>query len=108
MAGGVWGWLATPAMSILVAIVMVAVLVRCKFHRNKDGSLSRRRLASVFVLSASVYTFLVGASSELFFHGPSLSTIIREGFGDARVSWLLIGVVTDGVFRIWDEFRQMA
>lgn len=86
---------------------MVIWLMALGFHRNRDGSLSRRRLASVFLLSASAYTFTVAACSDLFFQGPSLSLIVSDGFGNQRVAWLLVGVVLDSAFRIWDEFRPV-
>lgn len=101
---GAWGWLATPLASVVAGLIFVAILIRLGYHRNRDGTLSRRRIARVVILSSATYTFLIGASSDLFFHGPDLSAIIKFGFGDERVSWLLLGVIYDGVTRIWEEF----
>lgn len=68
--------------------------------------MSRQRCASVFILSASAYTFGVLSASELVIHGPKLSDLVRYGFGDQRIAWLLSGIVLDTVFRIWNEFSH--
>jgi len=83
---------------------MVTVLCRMKFHRSVDGRLNRQRLATVLLLSASTYTFVVAILSELIFHSPGLSAIFHDGFGDGRVAWLLFGVCLEAVIRIWDEY----
>lgn len=106
MLPGGWSVAATPAASVIVAFAVVILLIRHGFHRTRGGGLERRRLASIVVLSASTYTFLVLVLSQLVIHGPPISLLIHDGFGEARVGWLLLGVALDGVFRVWDEFRQ--
>ena len=106
MLGGAWAWLASSATAIFVALVVLVILIRGGFHRGPNGKLSRQRCASVFILSASAYTFGVLSVSELLIHGPKLSYLIHYGFGDQRIAWLLSGIVLDTVFRIWDEFSH--
>ena len=67
----------------------------------------RRRLASIVILSASTYTFVVLVLSQLVVKGPQVSVLVHNGFGDQRVAWLLLGVALDGIFRVWDEFRHV-
>lgn len=86
-------------------MAMLFLLCRQKYHRNSDGSLSRQKLATVLLLSASTYTFTVAFVSEIILHGPNLSAIFRDGFGDGRVAWLLFGVIIETGMRIWDEYR---
>lgn len=102
---GIWGLLATPGNAVFCAIAMVAILTFRGFHKAEDGSLARRRLASVVALSASAYTFGICILSQLCFDGPSVGEVISNGFGDERVAWLLMVFVADSIFRIWDEFR---
>ena len=107
MLGGLWVYAASPAASVFAAFGVIVMLVNKGFHRDSKGILDRRRLASLVVLSASTYTFAVLVVSHLFVHGPILSVLVHDGFGDARVAWLLFGVALDGIFRVWDEFRQI-
>lgn len=102
---GAWAIFASPLMTLVCAAAMVVVLVRLGFHRDKKGALTRRRLASVVGLSASVYTFGLCIFSQLIINGPEMSELISSGFGNERVAWLLVVVVGDGVFRLWDEYR---
>lgn len=99
--------LATPATSLLVGVVLLAFLIKRGFHRDLAGSLSRRKMASVFLLSASTYTFVVLVLSQLVFRGPAISILVDKGFGNERVAWLMVGVSLDGAFRIWEEFRTV-
>lgn len=107
MLPGAWGVVASPGLSFISGLGLVLLLIRLKFHRQNDGSLARRRLASVFILGATTYTFGIMVLSQLFLNGPHLSDISRYGFGDSRVSYLLVAVVFDGIFRIWDEYRPL-
>ena len=99
-------WLATPAASLIMAIFIVSLLVRAGYHRDSDGVLSRQRLASVFILSASAYTFCILATAQIFFDHPSYAVLVDKGFGNDRLAWISVGVITDSIWRIWDEFRH--
>lgn len=100
-----WGIAASPAASLLAGVVALVFLVRCGFHRDVNGDLIRRRLATVLLLSAAMYTFCVLTISELMLGGPELSVLIRDGFGNERVGWLMVGASLDYFSRVWDEFR---
>lgn len=100
-----WNVVASPAASLIAAVIVIILLVRTGYHRDDAGKLIRKRLASVLILGAATYTFAVLSLSQLL-GGPALSKLSSEGFGDGRVAWLLLGVVADGIFRIWDEFRK--
>jgi hypothetical protein len=105
MIGGIWWFLANPLASMVSAVAMLSILVWLGYHRDPTGKLARRRMAAVVILSASAYTFALCAFCELFMHSPHLSVLIKYGFGEQRVAWLLLGVIIDICFSIWDEFR---
>jgi hypothetical protein len=102
---GVWPYVASPLTSLIVAVVVLTLLVRLGYHRDQNGAITRRRLASVFGLAASSYTFAVCVIAQLALGGPDVATLIGHGFGSERVAWLLLIVVLDQCFRLWDEFR---
>lgn len=106
MLPGAWFYVASPAASLAASIVVLILLVRHGFHRDSSGALARRRLGSIIVLSASTYSFGLMFLSEIVLHGPAVHELIKIGFGDSRIAWLMFGVTLDGVFRVWDEFRQ--
>lgn len=99
----IYTFLATPAAALLSSLLVVLLLIRLGAHRELSGALSRRRLASVFILSASAYTIFILSTGELFF-GIPMERMISDGFGGQRVAWLLLAVFIDSVFRIWTEF----
>ncbi|WP_424981608.1 hypothetical protein [Maritalea sp. S77] len=99
-----WNYIASPAATVITALLLVGFFIATKCHRDHEGAISRRRLASVFGLSASLYTFLVCVSSELVIKGPHVSELIEHGFGNARISWLLAAFVLDAGFRLWHEY----
>ena len=53
--------------------------------------------------SAALYTFLVTFIGHWFLHQP-VSQTIREGFGDERFGWLLLGVSIDLIGRLYSLF----
>ena len=83
---------------------MLLLLVQLGYHRDEKGALARRRLGSVIVLSASTYSFGLMFLSQIVVHGPGVAELVGDGFGDARIAWLMFGVMLDGVWRVWDEF----
>ena len=101
----VYSVLASSTAALSSALLIIFILTYLGAHRNSDGAISRRRLASVFVLSASAYTFFVLATGELIF-GISIEHMISDGFGGERLAWLLLLIFTDLIFRLWDEFRR--
>ena len=105
MLTGAWSLLATPAASLIFSALAVVLLVRCGYHRDKDGAITRRRLASVVLLSAASYSFAICVLSQLVMSGPSVGTLIEDGFGSERAAWLLMGVTLDQALRLWDEYR---
>ena len=100
-----WAAFANPTASLIAASLAVLVLIALGYHRDATGALTRRRLTSVIGLAASCYTFVVLVASQLLLDGPSVATLIREGFGDERIAWLLLLVTVDQFFRLWDEYR---
>lgn len=105
MLSGVWAWAATPAASLIFASLAVFWLVRCGFHRNADGGITGRRLGSVVGLSASSYTFSVCVLSQIIVNGPSVGVLVEHGFGSDRIAWLLLFLLLDQIWRLWDEYR---
>ncbi len=102
---GAWPYVASPLASLSAAIVILILLIRLGYHRDRSGAITRRRLASVFGLAASSYTFAVCVVAQFAFGNPEVATLIGDGFGSERVAWLLLIVVLDQSFRLWDEFR---
>lgn len=102
---GAWPYVASPLASLFAAVVILFLLVRLGYHRDRNGAITRRRLASVFGLAASSYTFAICVAAQLVFSGPDIAALIDRGFGSERVAWLLLIVVLDQCFRLWDEFR---
>ncbi|GAB5448699.1 MAG: hypothetical protein Gyms2KO_35720 [Gymnodinialimonas sp.] len=108
MLEGPWAWVACIEASIAVAAIAIIFLVKKGYHRDTKGAITRRRLASVLGLAASSYTFMVCVVAQLLFRGePGVSDLIRNGFGDERIAWLLFLVTADQVFRLWDEYRPI-
>lgn len=101
---GIWGWLATPGAAFAVGVLFVCLIVLRGRHKKADGTLARQRIGAVFVLSAITYTFSILALSELVFGGPHLSKMVETGFGDKRLAYLMVGVTSDHVLRIWSNF----
>lgn len=108
MLTGGWSLVATPGMALLVGAILVICLIRAGYHVTPEGILGRRKMASVFILGASTYTFVVLVISQLVMNGPHLSILCEAGFGNSRIAYLLIGVILDGIFHLWEEFRQAA
>ena len=104
MLPGAWYYTASPAASVTAALVVLLLLVQLGYHRDEKGALARRRLGSVIVLSASTYSFGLMFLSQIVVHGPGVAELVGDGFGDARIAWLMFGVMLDGVWRVWDEF----
>jgi hypothetical protein len=105
MVTGVWTYFATPAASLIIGVAALALLVRCGYHRDENGGLSRRKMASVLLLAASTYTFMVLITFEFVLGGPDMTELIARGFGSERIGWLMVGVSLDGMFRVWEEFQ---
>ena len=106
MLEGAWYYAASPAASLAAALFVLGLLIRLDYHREAEGTLARRRLGSVIVLSASTYSFGLMFLSQIVLHGPNVSSLVENGFGDSRIAWLMFGVMLDGVWRVWDEFRH--
>lgn len=102
---GAWPYVASPLSSLIAAVLILILLVRLGYHRDRTGAITRRRLASVFGLAASSYTFAVCVVAQFAFGDPDVATLIGKGFGSERVAWLLLIVALDQGFRLWDEFR---
>ena len=103
---GIWSWVATPAAPFFVGFVFIIWLIRLGRHKKNDGTLARHRIAAVFILTAITYTFGILAVSELFLNGPHLSKMVEEGFGDKRLAYLMVGVTSDHILRIWAHFSD--
>lgn len=106
MLEGAWYYLASTPAQIVVGMALVIYLCRRGYHRDGGGNIRRQRVASVFALSALSYSFIVLVTSQLIFHGPTIATLIQDGFGNDRIAWLMVGVIFDGALKIWDEFRS--
>jgi hypothetical protein len=105
MIFGIWAWVATPAASLIAAVLAVIWLILCGFHRNSEGGIYGRRLGIVVGLSASSYTFTICVLSQLLIKGPSVGKLVEHGFGSERIAWLLLILLLDQVWRLWDEYR---
>lgn len=98
MLGGYWPWVASSGAAVLVGVIILIPYFWRGLHKDDDGSIAGPRTVSYFTNAAATYTFLVACSAELVFEEPHLSTIISEGFGDERMSWLLLAVVLNNIF----------
>ena len=103
--GGAWGYLASSGAALAVGIAVAGLLIILRKHRDANGRVHRVRIAAVFGLAASTYTFIVCVIAQLVFHDPTIVQIIGEGFGGERIAWLLALVAADSSLRVWDEFH---
>lgn len=106
MLEGPWSYVASSNAALIVAIIVVALSIWGQLHTKPDGSLSKERIATILALAASLYTFGVLVCAELMLEGPPVSVLIREGFRDERIAWLLLAVLVDQGLRLWDILRQ--
>ena len=105
MLEGVWGWVAHPGASLAAASLLTAVLLRRGKHVDQNNELLNMRVVSFFLLGATTYTFAVIVASNLIFDGPPASELIGLGFGDQRISWLILGVFLESTLRVWSYLR---
>ena len=85
------------------SIVVLALLLWKRAHRDKNGKVSRQRLAGAVVLPATLYAMVVCIVGHFFLRIPVSSTI-SNGFGDERIAWLLVALSADVAWRIWGLF----
>jgi hypothetical protein len=76
------------------------MLFRVGNHRVR-GALNRAAIVETFVIGISFYTFCVILIGYFFLHF-AMSQTITNGFGEARLSWLLVGVVADHFARLYN------
>ncbi|MEL7301750.1 MAG: hypothetical protein AAFM92_15335 [Pseudomonadota bacterium] len=99
---------ASSAIALGVGVAAMFALVVCKCHINHDGTLARQKIVSAFLLGALIYTLMVLVVSQLFVKGPEIDELIRSGFGNERLGYLLAGVFLDSSLRFWEMFRDRA
>ena len=89
---------------MIVGLLFLTLLCRRKLHRAKDGSLDRLKIANAVTLPAMLYTLIVVVVGELLLRIPASDTI-KFGFGDGRVTWLLVVLCIDIGIRIASIFE---
>jgi hypothetical protein len=94
-----WSFVVTPSASIAFGIFCVAMLFRRGSHRV-GGAVNRAAIVETFLIGISLYTFSTILIGHFFFH-IAITRSITEGFGENRLSWLLIGVVADHFARLY-------
>lgn len=98
-------FVATPISALIAGVLFVFILIARGAHRDIEGLLLRYKIASAFVVSSVLYIFVVSSVAQLIFQIP-VSQSVSAGFGDERVSWLLLGASVELVFRLHSYFQR--
>lgn len=102
---GVWGVFANIQASIIFGFVALICMFRHIVSDNDNPGTRPQRAAAIFALCASFYTFFLLVISQIF-GGPVISELIELGFGNERVAWLLLAVVTEQCVRLLDMIKS--
>jgi hypothetical protein len=89
-----WVLIASPGASLLAGILCLAVLILKNRTREESLKISRSDVGSAVLLAASFYTMLIVVVGD-FFAISKVSETIRDGFGDGRAAWLILGLALD-------------
>jgi hypothetical protein len=89
-----WVFIASPGASLLAGILCLLVLFLKNRSRDERSKVWRADVGSVVLLAASLYTMLIVILGD-FFAIAKVSETIRDGFGDGRVAWLILGLALD-------------
>lgn len=98
-----WQFVASPGASALAGVFCVIMIWRHGLHRAADGTLDRLKIANAVTLPAMFYTLIIVIIGELFLRIPASDTI-KLGFGDGRVTWLLVVLRIDIGIRVVSLF----
>jgi hypothetical protein len=101
-----WLWLnvvASPAAALLAGAFTLWLFIFTGRHREPDGKLAPTRLYTGILLGLAVYAIVVACTGQLIWH-KSIARTIERGFGEDRVSWVLVGVAIDMLLRLWQQF----
>ena len=104
MTPAVWAWIASPGASLIVGAACLVALMFRGYFRQVDENGVRQRVTNALMLPVILYTLTVGIIGQFFLKIP-LSTTIAEGFGNDRISWLLIVYLMDVFGRVYAMFH---
>jgi uncharacterized membrane protein YuzA (DUF378 family) len=97
----VWSALATSPASLIVGVLTAAALI-AKGRHKEEGKTSTDLIVSAFLFGVSVYTMtclLVG-----HFALNAMARMIADGFGEARIAWVFVGLAADAAARLYRLF----
>lgn len=100
-----WQIVASPGASVVAGMMCFLMVWKRNLHRSKDGALDRLKIANSVTLPAMLYTLVIVILGELFLRIPASDTI-RHGFGDGRVTWLLVVLCIDIGIRVVSLFDR--
>lgn len=96
-------YVASSEAAVVVGFAVIFVCWRLKIHRDENSRIHKKRIVSITALCFSLYTFGVLVYAQLVHKvGPQIDQLIREGFGNERIGWLLLIVCADLALRLWD------
>jgi len=93
-----WNILAHPMLVVFVGLLLVVILFFTR-ESSTDRLSARGTVVKIFTLGMATYCFGVCFLSQVIFDGaPSITEIIKLGFGEERTAYMLMGYVLLGFF----------
>lgn len=93
-----WSLLAHPLTILFVGLCLIFALFFSKKNPS-DRLASRGAVVKIFTLGMTTYCFgLCFLTQVVFSNSPSLTELIKLGFGEVRTAYMLMGYVLLGFF----------
>jgi hypothetical protein len=98
-----WTIFANSAASVAFGVLGFILLKYSGSHRDNQNRLASIKISACVLQSIAAYTLAICIFGHWFLKIP-ISMTIREGFGDERAAWLLLGVLIDVLVRLYGLF----
>ena len=82
-------FLANAGWSVLAGVITLGCLIWRGKHRDSQGKLIQARVPLSVANGAALYTLIICMIGNWAW-GMPISDIIRDGFGDQRMAWLML------------------
>jgi hypothetical protein len=96
----VWGIFASSLASIIFGILSFFLLRHTGNHRDEQQKIASGRITVCILQSIAFYTLTMCLLGQWVFKIP-VSETIRDGFGDERAAWLMLGTAIDVAMRLY-------
>lgn len=82
---------------------MLVCLIWHGRHRDQDKAIAGGKVSLSVLQGAAFYTLTICVAGNWLLHVP-ISESVHAGFGDERVTWLLLGTAIDVGVRVYGLF----